>query len=139
MDGSTKGNLLDAGEVIRSDNGKWLIGFLKFISFGMELAKAWYLFLGLETANFLKIHKLKIETDSQKIFRHIKENTNEFHPLATLISNCKHILSSFEDHKLFKISRKKNLCVDLLAKNARKSQSPLRTFSEAPPKKYIVK
>lgn len=83
-------------------------------------------FLGLKITIFLRIQILKIETDSQETLNLLKQNTNEFLPLAVLISNCTHLLSLFEEHKLLKISKKNNFCGDLLAKSARKSKSPYK-------------
>lgn len=132
VDGSSRRNLLGACGVIRSDQGSWVIGFTKFIGIGnIELAEAWSLYLGLKIASSLHIKSVEIETDCQRIHTLLTEEEKTFHPLCTIISNCRHILSTF-DHKVLKISKLQKCCADLLAKEGRKSKLPLRTFSDPP-------
>lgn len=82
-------------------------------------------------AIFIRNWKLKLIV--RKFSDLIRNDKNKLNHLVVLISDSRHILSIFEEHKLFKITRIKNLCAYLLTKNARKTQSLLQTFSEAPP------
>lgn len=57
---------------------------------------------------------------------------NDHHPLAVLVSNCRHLLHTIMQHKISKILRSGNQCTDAMARFARNLESKQRTFVEAP-------
>lgn len=68
-DGSAKSNYIATGGVIRADQDQWTIDFTKFIGIGTSLmAEAWALFTDLQIANSVKIGKIEIELNNQKLF-----------------------------------------------------------------------
>lgn len=112
---------MQLGGIIKSDQGRWIIGFTKFNGTGsIELVKAWALYLGLKVVISLEINRIKIVIDCQEIYHLLTKNDNLFHPLHSLISNCRHTLCALEDHKISKISRKQDTCADLLSKVGKK-------------------
>lgn len=116
-----------------------MFGFSKFLgSRSVTLVETWSLFFVLEIAISLGIKYNEIETDSQKIFNLVQHTSYEFHPLPILISNCKHLLSWFENYKFLKIPRAKNTCADLLAKKTRERRTPMRSFTTPPPPPLFV-
>lgn len=98
VDGSVKKNCIATGGLIRNDSGAWTFGYSKFLGNGsVTSVEAWSLFMGLQYAVQLKIKRIEIETDSQIIFKLVQTDINDFHPLAVLLSNCRHLLLCFED------------------------------------------
>lgn len=126
-------SLLGVGDYFRNSSRVWLYGFSKFIRSGEVIQRdLWAIFLGLQLAsNVPFLSKIEIETDSSKVIK-LFHSHFAFHPLTTLIENCKSLLFEFEDWKLTKIARNQNKCADVLAKEGRKEKLSLSTY-DAPP------
>lgn len=104
----------------------------------VELAEAWSLQKGLQIACTLNIKKIEVETDSQEVNSLMTQNFNDLYLLAVIISNCRLLLPSFKEIKIFKISRTQNTCADMMAKEARKKLLPLRTYIDFVNDAYVM-
>lgn len=134
VDGSAKNGRIAAEGVVRSEDGRWGMGFTKFLEGGTTvLVETWALSFGLVIENSLKITKLAIETDSQLVYNLLMKEKNDLHPLAMLISNCRLLLCSLTQYSLRKIPRSCNRYADIMASFARISRGPQRSFSKPLP------
>lgn len=134
IDGSAKANLVGAGGLLRDCHGNWVSGFSVFIGYGTSFsAELWGIIKGIQLALSLNIKKLIIETDSLVSQRLIlSPDSYTHHPLCSLISNCRFLLTLLEDWKLNHVLREANFCADSLANFGRTSQLHYTVFDTLP-------
>ncbi|XP_024190144.1 uncharacterized protein LOC112194121 [Rosa chinensis] len=70
----------------------------------------------LQIAIELKIKHITVETDSATLLNLMMSADIDLHPLGTLLSNCKIMLTSFESYFIQYIHREQNMVADGLAK-----------------------
>jgi hypothetical protein len=110
---------IGAGGVIRDHNGEWRHGFMRNVGTGEVLqAEAWGLFSGLQMAKDLGLSHVVVETDSAVLVNLLNSPELDFHPLGTLLLNCKHIMNWFVSCSLSHIYRERNMVADGLAKRS---------------------
>lgn len=119
---------------LRDTPGSWIKGFSKSIGKGNVLqVEIWAIFLGLHIATQTNdAIKLVVEIDSKQTSDLLLHQNTIHHPLDTLVSNCRYLLSSFSDYKIKKISRQQNFCADALAKEGRSKNLELTIYDEPP-------
>lgn len=118
IDGASKGNPGPAGiGVVVCENGQ----VIKNLSFYIgettnNIAEYSSLIYGLQEALILKAEKVKVNTDSQLLYRQIrKEYKVKNTQIRVLYNQVLHILEAFADSKIDFIPREKNRGADKLA------------------------
>lgn len=101
---------MSVNDCIRNDAGNWIIGYSKHIRIGiMSILPGFSLAIELN-----RNCRIEIETDSSQVVNLLLDYSSIFHPLDSLITNCRCLLSSFPDFKMQKVARQQNACVDSL-------------------------
>lgn len=123
-------SLLRTSGCFRYQNGTWIPGYSKFIGRGFVLqAELWAIILGFDLAVHMNFgSNLEIETNSKQTLHLFTDSQNIFHPLDSLISNCRYWFSSFSNVKLSQVAKRQNICADILAKEGRKGRLPLTIY-----------
>lgn len=134
VDGSRNASgLIGAGGVLRDCDGKWCHGFMRNIGKGQVLqAESWGLATGLQIAVELHITHIEVETDSAILINLINGNDIALHPLGTIISNCKNLMTKFVQCSINHIHREKNMVADCLAKRSIQNEVGVCKLPSAP-------
>ena len=110
---------IGAGGIIRDHNGNWVSGFQINLGVGEILdAEAWALYYGLKLADNLSIKNLEIESDSAILVQLMQMDNIDLHPLGSLLSGCKNLMSNMQNSRLCHVFRECNMTADSLAKNS---------------------
>lgn len=118
IDGAAKGNPGPAGIGVVICQNKEVIKNLSSYIGGATNNVAEYsaLIYGLQEALILKADSVKINTDSQLLYRQIKKEYKVKNPhILALYNQALHLLSVFKENKINLISRKDNRGADKLA------------------------
>ncbi|GLT37826.1 hypothetical protein SLA2020_121150 [Shorea laevis] len=106
-----------AGGVFRDHRGHWLLGYTRNIGHTNSLAaELWAIRDGLSLAVERGFTKIIVETDSKVAVTLLNSNYINFHPLATLLDDCRALLCQIPEVHLHHIYREANSVADLLAK-----------------------
>jgi len=128
IDGASKGNPGPSGVgVIICMGGSTVKNISSYIgNTTNNVAEYTALVYALEEALMMKADCLKINTDSQLLYRQLKGYYKVKHPnILPLYERIKHLLSGFKDVTLCNIPREKNCGADKLATEAVKKQAKL--------------
>ncbi|KAF7808930.1 uncharacterized protein G2W53_035673 [Senna tora] len=106
-----------AGCVIRGWDGRVLAALARKLpgSASIAILEAEALYLGLELARDLEIHKVLVECDCEWVVNQIRSGVAACSPLETILGNIKSLLSSFSDVSFSWIPREANRVADRLA------------------------
>lgn len=118
-DGSSLNYCMGVGGCLRNASGNWLLGFAKSFGVGGPLeVELKVILLGLEIVTSLpQIPKTMIETDSSEALQLLLDSS--FHSHATVIENCRYLLTKLGDYHFVKVSRQQNSSANTLAKEGR--------------------
>jgi ribonuclease HI len=125
IDGASKGNPGPAGiGVIICQNGEVLKNIANYIgNTTNNVAEYTALIYGLQEALMLKAESLKINTDSQLLYRQIKKvYKTKSQNILGLYNQVIHLLSAFKEVSINHIPRQDNRGADKLANQAIKKQ-----------------
>jgi len=125
IDGASKGNPGPAGiGVIICQNGEVLKNIANYIgNTTNNVAEYTALIYGLQEALMLKAESLKINTDSQLLYRQIKKvYKTKSKNILGLYNQVIHLLSAFKEVSINHIPRQDNRGADKLANQAIKKQ-----------------
>jgi len=121
IDGASKGNPGPAGiGVIVCQNSQVLKNISNYIGNATNnIAEYTALIYGLQEALILKAESIKINTDSQLLYRQLTKEYKVKNPnILGLYNQTLHLISAFKDFKINYISRKVNRGADKLATKA---------------------
>lgn len=121
IDGASRGNPGPSGiGVIICDGNKVLENISSYIgNTTNNIAEYTALIYGLQEALILKAERLKINTDSQLLYRQLKKEYKVKHPhILSLYHQAMHLMSAFREISLRHISRGQNRGADKLATKA---------------------
>ena len=119
VDGSrrTNSSRIGAGGVLRDHNGNWLGGFAMNLGQGQVCdAELWSLYFGLQLTIDKGATDLHIEMDFKAIVMLLKQTqVDNFHPLETIMHNCRLMMRQLRSFELNLFYREKNIVADQLA------------------------
>ncbi|MCM8789772.1 MAG: ribonuclease HI family protein [Candidatus Omnitrophica bacterium] len=125
IDGASKGNPGPSGiGVVICKDSQTIKNISKFIGNTTNNATEYTaLIYGLQEGLLLKAESIKINTDSQLLFRQLKGIYKVRNPnIAALYNQARHLMSSFKNISLNNIPREKNSGADKLATEAIKRE-----------------
>jgi len=125
IDGASKGNPGPSGiGVIICENGETIKNISRFIGFATNnIAEYTALIFGLQEGLILRAETVKINTDSQLLYRQLKKVYKVKHPNITgLYNQALHLMSAFKEVAVNFIPREKNRGADKLATKAIKEK-----------------
>lgn len=113
-----------------NDIGNWILGYSKFIGSGIALhVELWAILIGLNLAYEHDSNcKIIIESDSSQAMDLLLNYSSAFHPLDSIVLDCRYLLSSLQDYKVVKIARQQNSLANALANKGRKDRLPLAIY-----------
>lgn len=126
VDGASSGNPGPSGiGVVISEKGAVIKNISSYIGNATNnVAEYSALIHGLEAALVLKADSVKVNTDSELMFRQIKKIYKVKHPqILTLYSRVLHLMSAFSKVEVNFINREYNHGADKLAKKAANSRA----------------
>lgn len=133
IDGASKGNPGPAGVgIIICQNGNVVRNISNYIGNATNnVAEYTALIQGLQEALNLKTEQLKINTDSQLLYRQIKKEYKVKHPvILTLYNQAAELMSSFIQVSINHIPRQQNCGADKLATKAVKAALKKSTIGD---------
>lgn len=105
-----------AGGVLRDEDGRWLMGFSVKIGIAtITQAELEGIREGLLIAVQRQIKALHVESDSMVVVELLKKADTSYHPYATIIEDCRFLISKFDSFRLSHIYREANFVADRLA------------------------
>jgi ribonuclease HI len=121
IDGASKGNPGPSGiGVVICENGQTIKNISHFIGFTTNnIAEYTALIFGLQEGLILRAKSIKINTDSQLLYRQLKKIYKVKHPnIIGLYNQVLHLMSAFREVSLNFIPREQNRGADKLATKA---------------------
>ena len=107
------------GGLIHDCNGNWLIGYVRNIGVATSIiAEFWALRDGLLLASQLGITQLIVELDTKVIVDLVLSINASNKAYASLLNDCRFLLSHFQRVNVNHVYWEANRCTDLLAKEA---------------------
>ncbi len=121
IDGASKGNPGPSGiGVVICRDGQTIKNIASFIgNTTNNIAEYTALIYGLQEGLILKVERIKINTDSQLLYRQLKRIYKIKNPnILGLYSQVQHLISAFNEVSINHISREENRGADKLANQA---------------------
>jgi len=133
IDGASKGNPGPSGiGVVICQNGETVKNVSQFIGHATNnVAEYTALIFGLQECLMLKSESIKINTDSQLIYRQLKKIYKVKHPnIIGLYNQVSRLISAFKEVSLNCIPRQENRGADKLATKAIREQVKSKTLKK---------